>query len=74
MRRSRKDINLGRVIQVGQTWRCRTSGELWTVAQVHRFDCDAVMHQGGYQTRRITVLFEDLRKDWDRLVPAEVAA
>lgn len=71
MRRSIPDIRLGKVIRVRQEWRRREDGSVWLVAQVHRYDADAVMQRDN---ERILVRFEHLRKEWDRLVAAEVEA
>jgi hypothetical protein len=61
MRRRRFEIDLGRLLRLGQQWRRRDDKTVWRVAQVHRLDCVAEMrrHDG-----RVLVTFDQLRTDW----------
>lgn len=61
MRRRRFEIDLGRLLRPGQQWRCRDDDTVWTVAQIHRLDCQAELRRDGH--RRL-VTFEQLRNDW----------
>lgn len=70
--RSRLDTALGRRLTVGQRLRRRTDSSLWTIRQLHRYDCQAdLRHQDG---RKITVTFRELREQWERVVPLQEAA
>lgn len=68
MRRSRKDIALGRRLTIGQTWRWRRDGSIWRVRQIHRSDCHVELERSA---RRATVSFAVLRNEWDQVIPAD---
>jgi hypothetical protein len=72
VRRSRLDIRLGQTLTVGQRLRRRVDNSLWTIRQLHRYDCHAdLQHPDG---RKITVPFSELRQEWERVVPLQEAA
>lgn len=66
MRRSRRDVELGRKLAIGQQVRRRSDGLVCTIAQIRRVDCtvDVVTERG-----RRPVTFADLRDGWDQIVP-----
>lgn len=73
MRRRRFEIDLGRFLRIGQQWRCRADDTVWTVAQIHRLDCEVELRRDGQ--RRELVTFEQLRTDWKWIAtPAQLAA
>lgn len=63
MRRSRRDIELGRALRIGQEWAKRGDLVVWRVRQVHRVDCTVEMIANAH--RRVTVPFTELRKNWE---------
>ena len=72
MRRSRRDIQLGRTLRIGDRLRHQTDNSLWRIRQLHRHDSVAdLIHADG---RRITVPFSELREQWERVVPLQEAA
>lgn len=70
--RSRLDIRLGRQLTIGQELRHRITGQVWTIDQLYRTDCEALLDNG---VERTVVPFRDLRTDYDLVVPiSEVTA
>lgn len=73
-RRSRRDMQLGRFLAVGQRWRSRDDGSVWIVRQVHRQDCrvDLVwaVAPGGNVRARISLRFDVLASDFKWIAPA----
>lgn len=68
MRRSPRDVRLGRVLGVGQLYRSRETGRLHKVRQVHRADCEvelAELNTDGTPTGvRLMVTFAGLREQF----------
>lgn len=70
MRRATRDIALGRRLSPGQTFRHRSTGALRKVRQIHRADCQVELVG---KTDKICIPFEQLREQWDQIVPVEEA-
>lgn len=60
-RRTRFEIQLGRLLKIDQQWRRRDDRTVWTVAQIHRLDCVVDLRRDG---TRILISFDALRRDW----------
>lgn len=71
MRRSRLDVRFGRHAAIGHRYRRRDDGEVWTITQVYRADC-AAMIRSGDATRLVT--FNELRSTFRWIVDRERAA
>lgn len=59
-------MRLGRVLQIGQTWRERATGRLWAVRQVHRPDCTLLLRDGRDER---PLRFAELRADYTWTAP-----
>lgn len=64
-RRSKRDLELGRVLEPGQLWLCVDSGVIWRVTQVHRQDCDVDLRHAG---ARASIPFSSLRAGYARVL------
>lgn len=69
--RSRLDIRLGRQLKIGQTVRHRDTSLEWTIDQLYRQDCEALLRRPG---TRLIVTFAQLRTEYDLVVPIQAAA
>lgn len=74
MRRSRRDIELGRFVCMLQVYRHKETGTRWIVRQIHRTDCQVEIEpdSGG---RRVGITFAQLREDyrWIAAAPERIA-
>jgi hypothetical protein len=68
VRRSRRDIRLGRHLRVGQRYRRRSDDTVWRVVQVYRQDCRVWLEQE--EAGRVFPTFAELRDGWVWIAPA----
>ncbi len=73
-RRSRADVRMAAFLAIGQTWRAKDTGALWTIRQVYRADCEAMLRGPAGEPRLLS--FADLRAEfaWHGPAPLRVVA
>lgn len=65
MRRSRRDIELGRRLLIGQEWLRAADETVWRLRQVHRTDCQLELERGD---QVVAITFGELRIGWKRIL------
>lgn len=63
MRRSRREVELGRLLRIGQDWAKCGDLIVWRVRQVHRLDCMVELIADAHHVVRIS--FGELLRNWE---------